>query len=443
MDPDVHDSSTTVINRGSTLERATLRAVSQRLIPFLFVLYVVSFLDRVNVGFAALEMNRDLGLSPAVYGFGAGIFFFGYSFFEVPSNLILARTGARLWIARIMISWGLIAAGMMFVRGPISFYAIRFLLGIAEAGFFPGIIFYLSEWFPAEARARAIARFMTAIPVSGMIGGPISGALMGLSGRLGLTGWQWLFLLEGVPAVVLGVAVLLYLPDRPEGAAWLEPEQRRWLVERLAIERGRCVKHHGFSVAGALSSGVVWQLGLLVFLSASFGLYALGLWLPQIVRGFSGLSNLQIGFVVAIPNIVAVITMVMVAAHSDRTGERCLHIAAASSVAAAGFLGSAIVRSPALSVMFLSLASAGLLSAYGPFWPLPSKFLSGSAAAGGIGLINSLANLSGFVGPYAIGLLNSASGNFRSGFLLLSIVPLAGMTLALRLRHAPVLREVT
>ena len=207
---DGRDSLTTASNE-SALERATLRAVSRRLIPFLFVLYVVSFLDRVNVGFAALEMNRDLGLSPAVYGFGAGIFFIGYSLFEVPSNLILARTGARLWIARIMITWGLIAAAMMFVRGPVSFYVLRFLLGIAEAGFFPGIIFYLSEWFPAEARARAVARFMTAIPVSGMIGGPISGALLGLNGRLGLTGWQWLFLLEGLPAVVLGFAVLRYL----------------------------------------------------------------------------------------------------------------------------------------------------------------------------------------------------------------------------------------
>jgi ACS family tartrate transporter-like MFS transporter len=234
-----------------------LRAVSQRLIPFLFVLYVVSFLDRVNVGFAALEMNRDLGLSPAVYGFGAGIFFIGYSLFEVPSNLILARTGARLWIARIMITWGIIAAGMMFVRGPGSFYVLRFLLGIAEAGFFPGIIFYLSEWFPSEARARAIARFMTAIPVSGMIGGPFSGALMGLNGWLGLTGWQWLFLLEGVPAVVLGFVVLRYLPDRPEDATWLRPEQRQWLVERLAIERGRRVNFMLQCCSGALERGRV------------------------------------------------------------------------------------------------------------------------------------------------------------------------------------------
>jgi len=432
---------TTATTAASTLERTTLRIVSRRLIPFLFILYVVSFLDRVNVGFAALEMNRDLGLSPAVYGFGAGIFFIGYALFEVPSNLILARVGARRWIARIMITWGLIAAAMMFVRGPLSFYALRFLLGIAEAGFFPGIIFYLGGWFPAEARARAIARFMTAIPVSGMIGGPISGWLLGLGGAWGLTGWQWLFLLEGLPAVVLGVVVLRFLPDGPEAAPWLAVEQREWLAARLAAERDRCVEH-GYSVARALSSGIVWQLGLLVFLSISFGQYALGLWLPQIVRGFSGLSNVQVGFVSAIPNLVAVVAMVIVAAHSDRTGERSLHVAAASASAAVGFLGCAFAPSPAFAVLCLSLALAGCLSAHGPFWPLPSKFLTGAAAAGGIGLINSLANLSGFVGPYAIGLLNNASGDFRTGLLLLACVPLAGMTLALRLRHAAVLKSL-
>jgi ACS family tartrate transporter-like MFS transporter len=397
----------------------------------------------VNVGFAALDMNRDVGLSPAVYGFGAGIFFIGYSFFEVPSNLILARTGARLWIGRIMITWGLIAAGMMFVRGPLSFYLLRFLLGVAEAGFFPGIIFYLSEWFPSNVRARAIARFMTAIPVAGVIGGPISGALLGLNGRLGLTGWQWLFLLEGLPAVVLGVVVLRYLPDRPEGATWLAPEQRGWLAQRLATERDRCVQRHGFGVIQALSSGIVWQLGLLTFLSTGFGQYALGLWLPQIVRGFSGLSNLQVGFVSAVPNLVATMAMVIFAAHSDRTGERCLHVVAASAIAAVGFFGSALVKSPVFAVMFLSLAAAGLLSVHGPFWPLPSKFLTGAAAAGGIALINSVANLSGFAGPYAIGLLNSISGDFRSGLLLLALAPLAGIVLALWLRHAAVLREPT
>jgi ACS family tartrate transporter-like MFS transporter len=435
----VRDSS--AANHGSDIERQTLRAVTRRLIPFLFVLYVVSFLDRVNVGFAALEMNRDLGLSPTVYGFGAGVFFIGYSMFEVPSNLILARMGARLWIARIMVTWGLLASGMMFVQGPVSFYILRFLLGVAEAGFFPGIIFYLTVWFPSEARARAIARFMIAIPVAGIIGGPISGALLGLNGWLGLTGWQWLFLLEGMPAVLLGIAVLRYLPDRPESASWLKGDQREWLVSRLANERTQCVERHGYSVLRALSSGIVWQMGLLGFLSISFGQYALSLWLPQIVSKFSALSNFQVGVISAIPNAVAVISMVLVANHSDRTGERCLHIAAASSIAVAGFLGCSLVESPVLLIIFLSLASAGLLSAHGPFWPLPSKFLSGAAAAGGIALINSLANLSGFAGPYAIEILNNASGDFRTGFLMLALAPLAGLALVLRLRRTPILKD--
>ena len=418
---DIRRSSTPSTQLDSAVGNTTLRAVTRRIIPFLFVLYVVSFLDRVNVGFAALEMNRDLDFSSAVYGFGAGIFFIGYSLFEVPSNLILARTGARRWIARIMITWGMIAAAMMLVRGPVSFYALRFFLGVAEAGFFPGIIFYLSEWFPSEARARAVARFMIGIPVSGIIGGPISGALLGLNGWLGLTGWQWLFVLEGVPAVVLGLAVLKYLPDRPEQATWLKPEQREWLINRLANERNRCVEHHGYSVVQALSSGIVWQLGVLVFLSVSFGQYALSLWLPQIVSGLGGLTNLQVGFVSAIPNVVAVIAMIIVATHSDRTGERCLYIAACSAAAAIGFVGCALVQSPALALVFLSLASAGVLSSHGPFWPLPSKFLSGAAAAGGIALINSLANLSGFAGPYAVGLLNQASGDFRSWVSVISV----------------------
>jgi len=438
-----HDAMSTVADlptSATTLERSTMRAVSVRLIPFLFLLYVVSFLDRVNVGFAALEMNRDLGLDPAVYGFGAGIFFVSYAVAEVPSNLILARVGARLWIARIMITWGLIAAAMMFVRGPISFYLLRFLLGVAEAGFFPGIIYYLSEWFPAAARARAVARFAVAIPVSGIVGGPLSGALLGLNGAFGLAGWQWLFLLEGVPAVVLGFVVLRYLTDRPEHATWLSDAQRGWLVRRLESERAGRTVAHGSEVRRALANPIVWQLGLVGFLCISFGQYALGLWLPQIVRGFSGLDNLQVGIVSAIPNLVAAVCMIVVATNSDRTGERSLHIVAMATMAAAGFVGCALSRSPVVSVIALCFAAAGLVSSHGPFWPLPSKFLTGPAAAGGIALINSIANLSGFVGPYAIGLLNRASGDFRTGFVLLAAVPLLGAALVLRLRGSAELR---
>jgi len=425
----------------SQLEQTTLRVVSRRLIPFLFILYVTSFLDRVNVGFAALEMNRDLGFGPAVYGFGAGIFFIGYALFEVPSNLILARTGARVWIARIMITWGLIAAGMMFIRGPIAFYLLRFLLGVAEAGFFPGIIFYLSLWFPATVRARMVARFVIAIPISAVIGGPLSGALLELNGHLGLAGWQWLFLLEGLPAVVLGIGVLLYLPDGPGDAKWLAPDQCSWLMMRLAAERDHCVAQHGHSVRKALLNPIVWQLGLLAFLSISLGQYALSLWLPQIVRSFAGLSNLEVGVLVAVPNLVAAAGMLLVGANSDRVGERCWHIAAASFTATVGLVGAAFADSAAVAVVFLSLALVGLLSAHGPFWPLPSKFLTGAAAAGGIALINSLANLSGFVGPYAVGLLVGASGNFGTGLLVLALVPLAGIVLVLRLRRAQALAQ--
>jgi ACS family tartrate transporter-like MFS transporter len=425
-----------------TLEQATLARVTRRLLPFLFLLFIVCYLDRVNVGFAALQMNRDLGFSPAVYGFGAGIFFLGYVLFEVPSNLILARIGARVWIARIMITWGLIASAMMFVRGPLSLYGLRFLLGVAEAGFAPGIIYYLGGWFPAAERARAMSWFLIAIPLSGVVGGPLSGALLGLHGYLGLAGWQWLFLLEGLPAVVLGFVVLGYLTDRPEEAAWLAPAERAWLSTHMSQEREQCERRHGLSVLQALSNRTVWQLGLLHFLCFTFGTYVLGLWLPQILWGFSGLSDFRVGLVSAVPNLVAAVGMVLVGAHSDRSGERLLHVAATALTATFGFLASAYLHSPVLIVLALSLAAVGLRSAAGPFWTLPSAFLSGSAAAGGIALINSVSNLSGFVGPYAIGLLKGASGSFHSGLLLLALVPLAGAALALRLRRAPVLTTV-
>lgn len=425
-----------------TLERAVLAKVTRRLLPFLFLLYIVCFLDRANIGVAALQMNADLGFGPAVYGFGAGILFLGYVPFGVPSNLILARLGARVWIACLMITWGLLASAMMFIRGPLSFYGLRFLLGVAEAGFFPGIIYYLSRWFPAAERARAVAQFMIAIPLSGVVGNPLSGALLGLNGRWGLAGWQWLFLLEGLPAVALGFVVLGYLTDRPEDAAWLTPAERAWLGTRMSQEHEECGRRHGLSVAQALSSGTVWRLALAVLLCETFGMYVLSLWLPQIVRAASGLSDFMVGLVSAVPNLVAAVAMVVVGAHSDRTGERLLHIAASATTAAVAFLASAYLHSPVLIVLALSLAAAGLLSSQGPFWAVPSTFMSGSAAAAGIGLINSVANLAGFVGPYTIGLLKGASGSFRSGLLLLALVPLAGAGLVLRLRRTPVLADV-
>lgn len=425
------------------LARATLAKVTRRLLPFLFLLYIVCFLDRVNIGFAALQMNQELGFSPRLYGLGAGIFFLGYVSFEIPSNLILARIGARTWIARIMISWGLIASAMMFIQGPVSLVGLRFLLGVAEAGFFPGMIYYLTLWYPEAERARAVARFMLAIPLSGVVGGPVSGALLGLHGALGLSGWQWLFLLEGVPAVLLGLVVYRVLPDGPEEAGWLTPPEREALIRRLRDERDQREQRHGIGVREALRHATVWQLAALLLLANAFGVYVLGLWLPQIVRDISGLGPFGVGVLSAIPNLVAAAAMVLVGAHSDRTGERLGHIAAAAAAGAAGLAAAAYLHSTAPVIVALSLAAAGLLSTHGPIWPLPATFLTGSAAAGGIAVMTTLANLGGFLGPYAVGVLKERSGGFQQGLLLLALISLAGAALALWLRRSPVLSART
>jgi ACS family tartrate transporter-like MFS transporter len=425
------------------LARATLAKITRRLLPFLFLLYIVCFLDRVNIGFAALQMNQELGFSPRLYGLGAGIFFLGYVSFEIPSNLILARIGARTWIARIMISWGLIASAMMFIQGPVSLVGLRFLLGVAEAGFFPGMIYYLTLWYPEAERARAVARFMLAIPLSGVVGGPVSGALLGLHGALGLSGWQWLFLLEGVPAVLLGLVVYRVLPDGPEEASWLTLPEREALIRRLRDERDQREQRHGIGVREALRHATVWQLAALLLLANAFGVYVLGLWLPQIVRDVSGLGPFGVGVLSAIPNLVAAAAMVLVGAHSDRTGERLGHIAAAAAAGAAGLAAAAYLHSTAPVIVALSLAAAGLLSTHGPIWPLPATFLTGSAAAGGIAVMTTLANLGGFLGPYAVGVLKERSGGFQQGLLLLALISLAGAALALWLRRSPVLSPRT
>jgi ACS family tartrate transporter-like MFS transporter len=421
---------------GSVLARegvAVNRRVTRRLIPFLFVLYVVAFLDRVNVGFAALQMKADLGFGDAVYGLGAGIFFLGYFVFEIPSNLILERVGPRFWIARIMISWGLVSAGMAFVQSVSAFYALRFLLGVAEAGFFPGIVLYLGYWFPAAERARATALFMTATAMSGVIGGPLSGALLELDGALGFRGWQWLFVVEGLPAVVLGFVVLRFLTDRPEDAEWLPEDERRALVARLAAERAAVVGRHGEGLRRALAHPRVWALALLYF-AIIVGLYGVSLWLPQIVRDLGPRSAFEIGLVTAIPYLAASLAMVAVGVHSDRRGERRWHVAGSALVGAAGFAATAALQvPPAASIALLSVAAAGVWGCFGPFWALPGSFLAGSAAAGGIALINSIGNLGGFVGPTALGLLRESTGDFRAGLGLLALSLAAVALLALRL----------
>jgi ACS family tartrate transporter-like MFS transporter len=420
-------------------ERAVLAKVTWRLIPFMFVLYIVAYLDRINVGFAALQMNQDLGLTPAVYGFGAGIFFIGYFLFEIPSNLILQRVGARLWIARILITWGIIASATMLVRNAESFVVARFLLGAAEAGFFPGMILYLTYWYPAAERARTVALFMTATAIAGVVGGPVSGAILSLHGAGGLAGWQWLFLLEGLPAIILGVVVLVYLPDGPERATWLAPEERTWLRQRLAADREAIPGH--YTLRQALTSGRVWLLCLL-YLALVIGTYGLSMWLPQIIEGFSGLGDFGVGLLSAVPYLAAAVAMVLVGSHSDRTGERRWHLAVPALVGAIGLALSAFLQpAPVLALAALSLAALGIWSAFGPFWSLPTTFLTGTAAAGGMALINSVGNLGGFLGPYLVGAVRSTTQSFTGGLLALALILLLGVVLALCLRPAVAVAE--
>ena len=415
------------------LGRATLTKVGWRLLPFLLLLYVVAWLDRVNIGFAALQMNADMGFSNTVYGFGAGIFFIGYALFEVPSNLVLARVGARLWIARIMITWGVLSVAMMFMAGPISFYVLRFLLGVAEAGFLPGIIYYLGNWYPAKDRARAVSWFMLAIPLSTVVGGPLAGVILELDGWHGLQGWQWLFLLEGAPAVVLGFIVLGYLTDSPDKAKWLDPAQRHWLVERMASEQRAAQARHGVGLGAALLHPTVWLLGFVLF-ACQTGSYGLTLWIPQIVRGLSGLSDFAVSMISALPYVAASIGMILIGASSDRTGERFLHIAIPSAIGGLGFIASAYFTSPWPAMIALTFAAVGDLGTRGPFWSLPTRFLTGSAAAAGIALINTMASLGGFVGPSMVGVVLDYTDSFAGGLVFLAVLLLlaAGATLALR-----------
>ncbi len=358
------NSKASVDVRADELPVITLRKVTWRLIPFLFLLYVIAWLDRVNVGFAGLQMNTDLGFSSTVFGFGSGIFFLGYCLFEIPSNVILERVGARLWIARIMITWGVISAGLMFVRTPPLFYLLRFLLGVAEAGFFPGVIYYLSLWYPAAHRARAIAAFMTAVPVTGLIGGPLSGALLGLDGIYGLKGWQWLFFLEGLPAVVLGGSVIFYLNDRPETTHWLAPAERDWLVETLATERKACLLRPDIRVA--LTDGTVWKLGI-IFLLVAAGFYGYSFWAPLIIKSLTGLSNFKVGLVLGAISAITILGMLLNSYHSDRTGERAIHIAVPLLVMGVGLIGCALLRQPVLAIIALALVPLGHCASYGRF----------------------------------------------------------------------------
>jgi ACS family tartrate transporter-like MFS transporter len=395
------------------LETRVLRKITLRIVPFVMLLYFIAFIDRVNIGFAALTMNKELGFSPTVFGFGAGIFFLGYFLFEVPSNLVLDKVGARIWIARVMITWGLISGAMAFVQGPNSFYTLRFLLGAAEAGFFPGIILYLSYWFPARHRAAVTAIFMAAAPLSTVLGSPVSGALLEMHGMFGFSGWQWMFIVEAVPAVVLGVVVLFYMTDRPEKAKWLRDDERSWLVNTMNAEAANKARTASHSVWHGLANLRVIALSL-VYFGTSAGLYTLGIWAPQIIKEF-GLSSLQVGFLNALPGIVAVVAMVLWARHSDRTGERTWHVVGACVLASLGLVFAGFAGTALAVLLALTLVNIGISSAKPPLWSMPTMFLSGSAAAAGIATINSIGNLGGFVGPAMIGWIKDLTGSFQGG----------------------------
>ena len=400
------------------MEDVVVRTLTWRLVTFLFLLYIVAYLDRINLGFAALQMQQQLGFTDAVYGFGAGVFFAGYFLFQVPSNLVLERVGARRWIAVLMILWGIISASMASVTSVRSFYALRFLLGAAEAGFFPGVILYLKNWFPARARARTVARFMTAAPLSGVVGGPLSGALLGFHHKAGLAGWQWMFLLEGIPAIVLGAVVWAYLVDRPALAHWLTEEQREWLQQTLLAEANASPESESNALA-AFRMGRIWILAL-VYFGVNTVSYGVSMWLPNLIKSLGGMSNFTIGVLSAIPYVAAAITMVFVGLSSDRSGERRWHAAvpAFAGALAIGLAGG--TTSLATAVALVSVAVVGVFSMMGPFWAMPTALLSATTAAAGIAFINSVGNLGGFFGPYIIGLVRTSTGQFRGGLLVVA-----------------------
>jgi ACS family tartrate transporter-like MFS transporter len=413
---------------------SALRKVRNRLVGFLGLLYFAAFIDRTNVGFAAMQMQRDLGFSDAVYGLGAGIFFVGYCLFEVPSNLILHRVGARRWIARIMITWGLLAGATAFVNGPASFYLLRFLLGVAEAGFFPGVVYYLSNWVPAAGRARLIGAFMTAIPISTAVSGPISSALLRLDGVAGLAGWQWLFLTETLPSLALGIATLRCLTDTPAAARWLTGVERAWLTSLLAAERPPRSSPGGDEVLRALRHPRVLALCTCYF-GVELGLYGVIFWIPQILTS-AHVGAGALGYAVALPYAVAAPVMVLWCPHSDRARERVRHIALAAGIGFLGLAASAYTGgSVLLSLLALTVGVAGTLAVLPVFWTLPAALLRGAAAAGGIALINALGNIGGFVGPFAVGWIKTFTGSFAWGLVVVACGVLATGILALLLGH--------
>lgn len=421
------------VAQNSPLALQVYRKLNRRLLPFLICLFIIAYLDRVNIGFAKLTMSVQLGFSDGVYGLGAGIFFIGYFLFEIPSNLILQRVGAKLWIARIMILWGLLSGAMVFVSTPMQFYLLRFLLGVGEAGFFPGIILYLTYWYPAPRRAKATATFMTSVALAGIIGGPLSGVIMTyLDGAAALAGWQWLFLIEALPAVMLGIVVALWLENGPAEAAWLSAEQRRWLLAQLYAEAERKEQSgHLTGFGKALGNAKVWLLSL-VYFSIVMGLYGTSFWLPQIVSELGRQSLLHTGLLTAIPYVVAAIGMILIGHSSDRFNERAWHIGLSALAGSVGLVLSAVYHDNLIwALAGLALAALGILSALPVFWSLPTAFLSGTAAAGGIALINACGNLAGYLSPVWVAWIKTETGSFTNALYMLAAWLIAAAVIVL------------
>jgi MFS transporter, ACS family, tartrate transporter len=410
------------------LQRQTISKISWRLLPLIVVSYLIAYIDRTNIAVASLTMNKDLGFSAYLYGWGAGIFFLGYALFEVPSNMILAKVGARRWIARIMITWGLISGAMAFVTGPTSFLVLRFLLGVAEAGFFPGIIFYLTTWFPAAYRARVISTLFIAVPLSNAAASIISGAILEMDGMLGLRGWQWVFILEALPAVLLAFVVLRRMIDRPADAKWLSAEQRAWLDGELLAEKRKVESYGHMSLWRALTDKRVLVLSMIYLTSVTSG-YGVAFFLPQIVKGL-GQSNFMTGLLTAIPYVIGVIGLICWGHSSDRRNERRWHLIIGMLVCGIGLAGVGWWRESYWAIAAMSVATVGLYGSRPSFWPMPSQFLTGAAAAAGIALINSIGNLGGYFGPFIVGWIKDSTKSFEMGLYFLAASAFASAAIA-------------
>jgi ACS family tartrate transporter-like MFS transporter len=420
------------------LAHRTTRKVMWRVIPLIFVLYIISYIDRANIGYAALQMNAELALSSEAFGFAAGVFFIGYFLFEVPSNMALARFGARLWIARILVTWGAVAIASAFVQTANQLYVLRFLLGVAEAGFFPGIIIYLTYWFRAQDQATSVALFTAAIPVSYLLGAPLSTWIMDNVNGFGLSGWRWMLLLEGLPAVLGGIACYLWLTDRPEQASWLRQDEKAWLIGELEKDRAHRPDVKQLGTLHAITEPKVLLLGLIYFVYQA-GSLGVGYWMPQIIKGLSAqLSNFEVGLVAMVPYAVATVAMILWSMHSDRTDERQLHSALPLLFAAIALACAPLTRNPLIAVGLISAALAGLYAFKSPFWALPGLFLTRSTAAISIAAINSIGNLGGFVGPYLLGVVKGWTGHQALGLMFLSALLVVAflLTYFIRLRRA-------